>query len=521
VINPSIILAGRAPQIDSPLDTYGKALTLKSVAQSQDVNAERLRQMQMETAAAEQAQRDDAAARDIYANNTSVGANGLPTLNKEATLADLYKAGNIKGATALQTQITAQQKAALDAHKLQLENIAAANKVVAQYLGSVRNAAPEAQAAQYAAARQAVIARAAELHVDPASIPEQFDPAWVETHFQAAIEGDKQVTAAQKALADAETARNHLATETETKRHNVVGEQNAANVTAETGRHNSVTEKETGRHNVQTEKTANAQVAVGQQRNAIEMTKANAATNSGMNDDDFRRAGIEYAITGVMPSWGNGNGAAKLRLTHEKNEFARTSGLSPRDMALAGAAFKGDTESLKNFQKQRDQISSFEQTAQKNIDMFLNAARNVPDSGVPWLNTPIRLLDEKLVGSANMAAVNAARQVANNEIAKVTSGGGLSGVLSDNARHEVDAFNPREATYAQTLAIVKMLKADMENRRTSMDATLNEIRGRVGTMGGAYNPTPPANTSQAPASSHDFSGVSTDDLFKRLANAGK
>lgn len=213
---------------------------------------------------------------------------------------------------------------------------------------------------------------------------------------------------------------------------------------------------------------------------------ANAAATSGpLTADDYKRAGAEFAITGVMPALGNGSGPVKQRMIHEKMEFARNSGLGPRDMALAGAAFKGDSKSLAAFQTQRDQITSFEQTAGKNLDLFINSAKSIPDTGVPWLNVPLRMLDEKLVGSTNMAAVNAARQVANNEIAKVTSGGGLSGVLSDSARHEVEGYNPASATLKQTLAIARILKQDMANRRSSMDNTLDAIRGRIGTFGGA------------------------------------
>lgn len=205
--------------------------------------------------------------------------------------------------------------------------------------------------------------------------------------------------------------------------------------------------------------------------------------SSVLSDDDFKRAGAEYAITGVMPALGNGSGPVKQRLIHEKMEFARNSGLGPRDMALAGAAFKGDAKSLAAFQTQRDQIASFEQTAQKNLDQFIGLASKIPDTGMPWLNQPLRSLDANVVGSANMAAINAARQVANNEIAKVTSGGGLGGVLSDSARKEVDNFNPQKATLKQTLAVARVLKTDMANRRGSMDNTLESIRGRVGTFG--------------------------------------
>ena len=203
------------------------------------------------------------------------------------------------------------------------------------------------------------------------------------------------------------------------------------------------------------------------------------ADAAGLTDDDYARAGEQYMRTGVMPALGR-DSVTRGKVVKAGNQWARDNGLNPADVVTMQAAYQGDKDSLKKFQTQRDQIVSFEQTAGKNLDLFLNAASKIPDTGVPWLNTPLRNLNANVVGSENMAAVNAARQVANNEIAKVTSGGGLSGVLSDSARHEVESYNPASATFAQTKAVAAVLKQDMANRHGSMDATLSDIKSRIG-----------------------------------------
>lgn len=239
--------------------------------------------------------------------------------------------------------------------------------------------------------------------------------------------------------------------------------------------------------------TARAVAPIKIQVGAAEaVAKADAA---GLTPDDYARAGEQYARTGVMPSMGR-DSITRARIEMAKNQWARDNGLSPSDVVTMQAAYQGDKDSLKKFQSQRDQIVSFEQTAGKNLDLFLNAASKIPDTGVPWLNTPLRNLNANVVGSENMAAVNAARQVANNEIAKVTSGGGLSGVLSDSARHEVESYNPASATFAQTKAVAQVLKQDMANRHGSMDATLSDIKSRIGgggTQGSGGTPPVPAS----------------------------
>jgi hypothetical protein len=222
------------------------------------------------------------------------------------------------------------------------------------------------------------------------------------------------------------------------------------------------------------------------------------ADAAGLTEDDYSRAGEQYVRTGIMPAVGR-DSVSRGRIVKAGNQWARDNGLSTSDVITMQAAYAGDRDSLKKFQSQRDQIVSFEQTAQKNLDLFLSLAAKIPDTGIPWLNKPLRELNQGLIGSENMAAVNAARQIANNEIAKVTSGGGLSGVLSDSARHEVERYNPANATFAQTKAVARILKADMANRHASMDATLSDIKARIGGAGApAATGAPPAATA-APA----------------------
>lgn len=220
----------------------------------------------------------------------------------------------------------------------------------------------------------------------------------------------------------------------------------------------------------------------------------NLGAGQQITPDDIKREGEIFARTGTMPNLGMNGKEVKQAVMHASNDFSRANGMSPSDVVAMRAAYSGDKASLSKFQASRDNIASFEKTAGKNLDQFLSLAGKIPDTGIPWLNTPIRELDQKLVGSENMAAVNAARAVATNEIAKVTAGGGLSSVLSDAARKEVKDYNPANATFAQTKAVAKVLKQDMENRRTSMDETLADIKSRIGGGSGTSDTSAPKAT---------------------------
>lgn len=230
---------------------------------------------------------------------------------------------------------------------------------------------------------------------------------------------------------------------------------------------------EAKRHNIFIENKA-AEAAAQAAGDKVTLTPA------GLN-----MAALNYRKTGVMPPLGMGDKGTR------QNIINRAASLTPVEMAQIEATggdiaaakqdYTANTESLKALQKSRDAIGAFEKTATKNIDVFLDTAGKVVDSGSPLANTLLRSASGKLLGSPDQAAYDAARQVATNEIAKITSNPTLSGQLSDSARHEVDAFNPANATLAQSVRVMRLLKTEMNNRITALDDELSTVRGRAKT----------------------------------------
>lgn len=207
---------------------------------------------------------------------------------------------------------------------------------------------------------------------------------------------------------------------------------------------------------------------------------------------DLSPAGLDaaaqmYAQTGQLPPMGMGMaaGSARTRIINRAAEL-----FPGLNVASNKAGYTADSGSLSAIQKQRDSISAFENTAQKNIDQFLKVAQAVPDTGIPLLNTPARWA-AGAAGSEAQAKYAAARQVAISEIAKIVQNPTLAGQLSDSARHEIEVFNPQNATLKQTVAVMNLLKQDMKNRADSLDTQLKDIRGRIGGAQG-QNATPAA-----------------------------
>lgn len=225
----------------------------------------------------------------------------------------------------------------------------------------------------------------------------------------------------------------------------------AARTAAETERHNRATE---------------AAAAAAHAQAAGDVTDL---TPAGLD-----AAALNYAKTGTLPPLGMGDKTTRKKIINRAAEM-----MPGLDVASAKADFEANKGSLTGLQKQRDAIGAFESTALKNLDVFLEAAKKIPDTGSPLFNRPLRSLNEKLFGDADLAAYNTARRTVIPEFAKILANPGLSGQLSDSARKEVEDVVSGNATLKQTIAAVTVLKRDTENRRTSYDDQIAGIKQRI------------------------------------------
>jgi hypothetical protein len=239
---------------------------------------------------------------------------------------------------------------------------------------------------------------------------------------------------------------------------------------------------------------------------------AGADDVTNLSPEGLDAAALNYAKTGMVPPLGMGDKNTRKLIINRAAQM-----MPGLDIASAKADFTANSASLTGLQKQRDAIGAFEQTAMKNIDVFLDAAGKIVDTGSPLANTLVRQASGKLLGSPDQAAYDAARQVAINEIAKITSNPNLSGTLSDSARHEVDAFNPQNATLKQTVAVMRLLKRDMQNRTHALDEQLGTIKGRIGKASGTTPAAAPVSVSAPNGKTYTFKSQADADAFKAKA----
>lgn len=227
-----------------------------------------------------------------------------------------------------------------------------------------------------------------------------------------------------------------------------------------------------------------------------------------------------FAETGQLPAGQRGVNAYTMLIQNRAAE------LYPGNIAENTAAFKANQKSLETVTSTLDNLKAFEAAAGKNLDMFLDQAKGIIDTGSPWLNTPIRSLSEKGFGSADLAAINTARTVALREIARVTNDPKLSGQLSDSAREEVEGLSPQNATFAQIVRVTGILRQDMKNVESGLTQQRQNILSRLQQPGGSAEQQPQAaqevktlTMAQVTQAAKDH-GISVEAAKKQALDAG-
>lgn len=214
--------------------------------------------------------------------------------------------------------------------------------------------------------------------------------------------------------------------------------------------------------------------------------QANATAQAGLLSDAAKQmAAQNYTQTGALPTG--------LRSPAMSAQVLNTAAGGPGgipNIAANKMNYKADSGSLASLQKNFDQVTAFENTAGKNLDVFLGQAKKVIDSGNPLINRPLRAITGSM-GGPDQAAFDAARTTALTEISKVLNSSNASGVLSDSARHEVEGLIKPNATLQQIVSAANILKVDMANRHQAYQDQINAIKSR-GNGGQPQTEAPPA-----------------------------
>ena len=218
---------------------------------------------------------------------------------------------------------------------------------------------------------------------------------------------------------------------------------------------------------------------------ATQAAGANAAASGGGLD-----LMAEQALNG---SFSSRNPALMAKVYNRAAEMAQEQGMSNQQVLMQQKAAHSNQAALTGLTKQYETLKPFEDMALRNAAVLEQKSRDVADLGAPFLNTPLRQLQEKFMGNPKVTAFVAAMQPVQADFARILNSPTGAGVLSDDARHEMQAAISPGGTPAQIKSALDVFRNDARNRHDAYDAAVRDLQGRtvVGTAGGQPAATAP------------------------------
>lgn len=203
--------------------------------------------------------------------------------------------------------------------------------------------------------------------------------------------------------------------------------------------------------------------------------KGGAGAQNLLTEDAIDRHADRYNATGELPKNLGRSGVTQAAILNRAAEKMATLGDDATAQKIRNDAYQGLAAELKNLQKVRGPVEAFSRTADKNLTLAEGLSDAVERSDIPMLNKLLMPFGQQVRGRDDIAGLNAAIQVAINETARTLNSATAGGVVSDSARHEIEAIMNSKMNPAQIRRVSSILRQDMKNRFDSYDEQENAI----------------------------------------------
>lgn len=215
----------------------------------------------------------------------------------------------------------------------------------------------------------------------------------------------------------------------------------------------------------------------------LNVSGSNVMNNDiGLTPNGLYQQAIAYIDTGQSISRGRSNSplavASKAAIEAKAGAIAQEAGM---DISEFRAVYAANKDSLKKLTANQATVTSFISTADKNADRLLSVLDKIPDSNATVLNSVMRGSSQKLGGNVDMAEFNVYLKSVKDEYGRIVSQPNLTGILTDSARREAALLLDTNATVAQIKRSLIALKAEGQNRVTSLSDAVSSLRSSMRT----------------------------------------
>ena len=217
-----------------------------------------------------------------------------------------------------------------------------------------------------------------------------------------------------------------------------------------------------------------------------------ASKQSGPVDDTpMDQDAIDYAATiyrdkGTMPSFGNSKYAVtdRKRIINRAAAMAKEAGTGAAGDIVKQAGVKADTASLAQTTRYRNQVESFEETAQNSAKLIRELApKGLGPTGVPAFDSWLQG-GRKAAGNADVVKFGNAIDTFTSEYAKIMSGSTGAAGSTDSARAKAEGLINRALNAQQLYGALDVMQREMNIRRQSLVDQEAQIRKELGSTAG-------------------------------------
>ena len=206
------------------------------------------------------------------------------------------------------------------------------------------------------------------------------------------------------------------------------------------------------------------------------------AKAGGLTQAAVDKAAIAYATTGTMPSVGLGStGAAGMKRDAIQNRAAELD--ANGTISSNKAKLSSLTQSLNQQTTYQNTMERSINTVDDNLQILQNLADKVNKNDSPLINEAQNLVNQKVIGSGDLASYKAAIQTVRSEYATILA----RGQQTDTTRKEAATLIPDNITKSQLLQVVSVLKAEGQNVSTEAQNQVDDVNNQIDNIIGGGN----------------------------------
>lgn len=181
-----------------------------------------------------------------------------------------------------------------------------------------------------------------------------------------------------------------------------------------------------------------------------------------------------------MAQYAGGMGGQRIRtaINNGKSEYLKGLGLSEQEVIKQQAVAQGQIKSIKDLIPMQNALQSYETVARANGDRALELIGKVNKSGMPVLNSALRLGAQQ-TGNPDAAELIQVLQNYQTEVARIIANPRLVGQLTDTARKEIEGVVPANMTPAQAYRVINRLNFEFDLRNKGISNAIETGQGQL------------------------------------------